>query len=220
MEEGKLRERSIRVSLVDDDDLVRSSLSALIDGADGFACVGTYANAEDAVEQVPLDPPDVLLMDINLPAMSGIECVVKLRTNLSDMAIIMLTMFEDDDNVFDSLRSGAGGYLLKRTPQAQILAAVRDAHEGGAPMTSSIARKVVQLMEQTATDVAATGEGLASLSPREKEILTQLAQGYRYKEIAENLDIGVETVRSHLGRIYKKLHVTSRTEATAKFLKH
>ena len=126
MDETKLRAPPIRVSLVDDDDLVRSSMSVLINAADGFACVGAYANAEEAVEKVPLDPPDVLLMDINLPGMTGIECVEKLNTKLPDMQIIMLTMFEDEEKVFDSLRAGAGGYLLKRTPQKQIHVAVKN----------------------------------------------------------------------------------------------
>ncbi len=157
-------------------------------------------------------------MDINMPGLSGIECVAKLHRELPDLSIIMLTMFEDDDNVFESLRSGASGYLLKRTPHTKILEAIEDAHSGGAPMTSSIARKVVQLMEKTAVREAAVREGLADLSPREGEILAQLSRGARYKEIAESLHISIETVRTHLRRIYQKLHVTSRTEATVKFL--
>jgi DNA-binding NarL/FixJ family response regulator len=208
----------IRVSVVDDDDLVRESLCTLINGADGFVCVAAYNSAESAIAGMTDHPADVTLMDINLPAMSGIECVAELKTVHTEMEIIMLTMFEDDDNVFDSLRAGASGYLLKRTTHAQILAAIQDVHHGGSPMSSSVARKVVHMVEQTSPRKSGEAEGLGDLSPRELEILEHLAGGYRYKEIADTLSISIETVRTHLRRLYKKLQVTSRTEAAVKFL--
>jgi DNA-binding NarL/FixJ family response regulator len=168
--------------------------------------------------------PEVILMDIRLPQMSGIECVRRLKEVLPGTQIIMLTMYEDDQLVFDSIRAGASGYLLKRTPHVEILAAIQDVHGGGSPMTSSIARKVVQMARQSRPAAAgflngsARQDQLAHLSPREKEILRHLTHGYRYKEIAERLGIDIETVRTHLRRIYEKLHVSSRTEAAVKFL--
>ena len=208
----------VRVSIVEDDDLVRESLAVLIGGASGFACVGAYANAEAALARITTDPPDVILMDIKLPRMSGIECVRNLKQVLPAAQIVMLTMYEDDNLVFESLKAGASGYLLKRTPHVEILAALEDVHQGGSPMTSSIARKVVQLVAHMSTAAPPTTGGLSRLSARETEILTHLAQGFRYKEIADTLGINVETVRTHLRRIYEKLQVTSRTEATLKFL--
>lgn len=208
----------VRVSIVEDDDLVRESLAVLIGGASGFACVGAYANAEVALARITTDPPDVILMDIKLPRMSGIECVRNLKQVLPAAQIVMLTMYEDDNLVFESLKAGASGYLLKRTPHVEILAALEDVHQGGSPMTSSIARKVVQLVAHMATAAPPATGGLSRLSARETEILTHLAQGFRYKEIADTLGINVETVRTHLRRIYEKLQVTSRTEATLKFL--
>jgi DNA-binding NarL/FixJ family response regulator len=164
------------------------------------------------LKEIPRHPPDVVLMDINLPRMSGIECVRRLKAALPATQIIMLTMYEDDHCVFDSLTAGASGYLLKRTPHAQILEAIQDVHQGGSPMTSSIARRVVRAVGEAASS------DLAHVSPREEEILTLLAKGYRYKEIADALHLSVETIRTHLRRIYEKLHVSSRTEAVVKFL--
>jgi DNA-binding NarL/FixJ family response regulator len=210
---------AIRVALVEDDEPVRASLSVLINGANGFACVSACATAEEALERIPPEKPDVVLMDINLPKMSGIECARRLRDILPETQVIMLTMYEDDHRVFDSLTAGASGYLLKRTPHAQILEAIRDVHQGGSPMSSSIARRVVGVVrELRAAAPAAAHSALAQVSPREEEILNLLAKGYRYKEIAEALHLSVETVRTHLRRIYEKLHVSSRTEAVVKFL--
>src|SRR5436190_23738884 len=228
----------IRVAIVEDDDLVRESLAVLIGGAAGFACVGAYPSGEQALEQIHSQIPDVVLMDIHLPKMSGIECVRGLKEQLPNAQIVMLTMYEDDKLVFDSIRAGASGYLLKRTPHVQILAAIQDIHQGGSPMTSSIARKVVQLLREppirrtedecriadfrnadtSSASPARRTSSLPRLSPREMEILTLLAKGYRYKEIAETLAINIETVRTHLRRIYEKLQVSSRTEAVVKFL--
>jgi RNA polymerase sigma factor (sigma-70 family) len=210
---------AIRVALVEDDKPVRASLAVLIDGANGFSCVCACATAEEALRRIPLEKPDVVLMDINLPKMSGIECVRRLKATLPATQIIMLTMYEDDHCVFDSLVAGASGYLLKRTPHVQILESIRDVHQGGSPMTSSIARRVVRVVRQVrAADAAAASSALAQVTPREEEILTLLSKGYRYKEIAEALHLSVETIRTHLRRIYEKLHVSSRTEAVVKFL--
>jgi len=208
----------IIVAIVEDDDLVRESLAVLVGGAPGFSCVGAYASGEEALRHLPARQPDVVLMDIHLPGISGIECVRKLTALLPKTQTIMLTMYEDENAVFESLQAGAAGYLLKRTPHVQVLAAIDDVHQGGSPMSSAIARKVVQLARQAPGNGQAAAAGLAHLSPRETEILTHLAKGYRYKEIAEALSINIETVRTHLRRIYEKLRVGSRTEAVVKFL--
>src|SRR6476660_4926954 len=162
---------AIKVSLVEDDDLVRESLAVLINGASGFTCVGAYATSEEALERVAADAPDVVLMDIHLPKMSGVECVRRLKAILPGSQIIMLTMYEDDKLVFDSLRAGATGYLLKRTQHALILAAIEDVLHGGSPMTSSIARKVVQIARHARAPNSASETSLPHLSPRELEIL-------------------------------------------------
>lgn len=211
---------AISVSVVEDDELVRESLAILIGGAEGFACAGAYSTAEEALHEIPAHQPDVVLMDIHLPAMTGIEAVRSLSQALPAVQIIMLTAYEDDQAVFDSLQAGAAGYLLKRTPHVQILAAIEEVHRGGSPMTSSIARKVVQLARRASAAQPSNPIGLANLSPRETEILSLLAKGYRYKEIADELHINVETVRTHLRRIYQKLQVDSRTEAVVKFFGH
>jgi DNA-binding NarL/FixJ family response regulator len=223
-----MSDRPIQVALVEDDDVIRESLAVLINGAPGFRCVIACNSGEMALERLPGVGPDVVLMDIHLPGISGVETVRRLKPVCSSTQFIMLTMYEDDSSVFESLSAGATGYLLKRTAHAQVLEAIHDVWMGGAPMTSSIARKVVQSMQraQTARQSAppaatssAGAEGLANVSPREEEVLRLLAQGFRYKEIADNLGITVETVRTHLRRIYDKLHVTSRTEAVVAYLK-
>lgn len=209
----------IKVALVEDDDVIRESLSVLINGAAGFVCVCASASAELALQAVPQAQPNVALIDVNLPGMSGIECVARLKQACPQMQIVMLTMFEDDDAIFNSLAAGATGYLLKRTPHVQILDAIEDVHAGGSPMTGSIARRLVRSFQQTRPSPRDEfAPQPLNLSPREQEVLTCLAQGYRYKEIADRLAINVETVRTHLRRIYEKLHVSSRTEAVVKFL--
>jgi len=216
----------IKVALVEDDDVVRESLSVLINGAAGFICVCASPNAEAALQEVPLAKPDVVLMDINLPRMSGIECVARLKAACPSAQIVMLTMYEDDAAIFDSLTAGATGYLLKRTPHVQILEAIEEVYAGGSPMTGSVARRIVQSVQEARGQRASTqpeeieAPSLLNVSPREHEVLTLLAKGYRYKEIAEALGIEVETVRTHLRRIYEKLHVSTRTEAVVKFLRH
>ncbi len=206
---------AIRVSIVEDNDQFRDTLSRVLSEADGFECVGQFATAEDALRELPKLKPDVVLMDINLPRMNGVECVRRLKQLVPETQVVMLTVYEDTDNIFNALAAGATGYLLKRTSRAELLQAIRDVHRGGSPMTSQIARKVVQSFQKPAPSVHATAE----LTPREREVLDYLAQGFLYKEIADKLGISYETVHTHIRRIYEKLQVRTRTEAVAKFLR-
>lgn len=206
---------AIRVAIVEDDTLVRENLSQLIDDAAGFRCTGAYATAERALNQIPRDPPDVVLMDLNLPGVSGVECVRRLNKLMPRLQIMMLTVYEDSDKVFAALEAGAGGYLLKRTSPDKLLEAIQDLHNGGAPMSSYIARKVVQSFRERSS----RAQDVDKLSPREEEILHLVARGYHNKEIATQLDISTETVRVHLRNIYEKLHVNSRSQAVAIFLR-
>jgi DNA-binding NarL/FixJ family response regulator len=205
---------TITVSIVEDDERVRGTLARLIDRSPGFRCVSQHPNAEHALQELPGVKPAVVLMDINLPGMNGVECVRRLKPLLPEAQIMILTVYEDTDLIFNALASGATGYLLKRTPAAELLAAVRDVHNGGSPMTSHIARKVVQSFRRN--DAPARDD--AALSPREQEVLSHLASGYLYKEIAAALNISYDTVHTYIRRIYEKLQVHSRTEAVAKHL--
>ena len=203
----------IKVSIVEDNDKIRESLAILIDGGSGFSCVSSHASAEEALQEIPLEKPDVVLLDINLPNMSGVECVRELKAATPSLKIIMHTVYEDRERLFSSLRAGADGYLLKRTPPGKLLEAIAEVHSGHAPMSGQIARLVVDYFHQN--NLAGKTD---PLTPREQEILEHLAKGYRYKEIADTLGIGFATVRTHLRNIYEKLHVSSRTEAVVKFL--
>jgi len=205
----------IKVSIVEDDNRIRESLAVLIDGGENIRCISSYATAEEAVEKIPTRKPDVVLMDINLPKMSGIECVRKLKTLLPKLQILMLTMYEDDDLVFQSLMAGASGYLVKRTSPAELLQAIEEVHSGASPMSGKIARTVVEYFQR----LQSASPQEENLSKREQEILDLLVKGYRYKEIADALSISFETVRSHLKNIYDKMHVHSRTEAVVKYLR-
>jgi DNA-binding NarL/FixJ family response regulator len=204
----------IKVAIVEDDGGLRERLTLLLDESPGFRCLGTYVNAEVALKQLPLEWPDVVLMDINLPRMSGIECVVKLKALRPTLQMIMLTVYMDSDSILKSLMAGASGYLLKRSPTGEILEALAEVQRGGAPMSSAIARKVVEYFQHKPAPVP--GE---TLTKREQEILGRLAQGYRDKEIAEALAISLPTVRTHVRNIYDRLHVRSRAEAVARFLR-
>ncbi|MDO8549500.1 MAG: response regulator transcription factor [Ignavibacteria bacterium] len=206
---------NINVAIVEDNDKIRDGLSLLIDGSDGFHCVATYSNAEDALKYLPSKKPDVVLMDIQLPKMSGIQCVENLIEKSPDLQIMMLTVYEDNEQVFKSLVAGATGYILKRTPPAELLEAIKELHEGGSPMSDQIARKVVQTFQQ----IGKSSKETENLSERETEILSYLAKGYQDKEIAEKFFLSVKTIRTHLRNIYKKLHVHSRTEAVLKYLR-
>jgi DNA-binding NarL/FixJ family response regulator len=204
---------SIKVSIVEDDAGIRESLAILINGAQGFRCGTTFANAEVALKQLPLDWPDVVLMDINLPKMSGIELVAKLKVLRPTLQVLMLTVYADNEKIFKSLKAGASGYLLKQTPPNEILDAINDVNRGGSPMSNSIARQVVLYFQQRPP-----ANETENLSRRELEILGHLAKGYQYKEIADILTLSVLTVRAHIRNIYEKLHVHSRTEAVVKYL--
>lgn len=205
----------ITVSIVEDDHRIRESLAILIDGVENIRCISSHPNGEEALKEIVVKKPDVVLMDINLPGMSGIECVRKLKAALPKLQILMLTMYEDDDQVFQSLMAGASGYLVKRTTPAEILQAIEEVHSGASPMSGRIARTVVEYFQKLQN--AAPEE--ENLSKREQEILDLLVKGYRYKEIADTLSVSFETVRSHLKNIYAKLHVHSRTEAVVKYLR-
>jgi len=205
----------ITVSIVEDNDKLRETLARALNRAEGFRCISEYPNAEDALKALPEDRPNVVLMDINLPGMNGVECVRQLKQLIPETQIVMLTVYEDTENIFSALKAGATGYMLKRTTQAELLEAIREVNRGGSPMTTHIARKVVQTLQQTPAPTQPT----EVLSPREQEVLDCLAKGFLYKEIAEKLGISYETVHTYIRRIYEKLQVRTRTEAVAKFLR-
>jgi DNA-binding NarL/FixJ family response regulator len=209
----------IAVSIVDDEVKLRQSIATFINGSPGFKCLSGYGSAEEALSRLPGDKPDVVLMDINLGAMSGIECVEKLKEKSPDVQILMLTVYEDTEKIFRALAAGANGYLLKRSSPTKLLAAIREVHGGGSPMTSSIARKVVASFQKQKTAADTGGEKPGHLSPREQAVLDGLARGWTYKLIASELDISIDTIRTYIRRIYEKLHVQSRTEAVAKYLR-
>jgi DNA-binding NarL/FixJ family response regulator len=204
----------IKVSIVEDSRGTRQSLAELLGNSPALCCIGAYRDAEQALQRIPAEPPDVVLMDINLPGMSGIECVARLKERLPKVQVLMLTTYDDSNLIFDSLRNGASGYLLKNMPSAEIVQAVEQVHAGGAPMSMLIARKVVSHFQEIKEPATEGGK----LTRREQEILALLARGYLYKEIGDQLGITLSTVRAHLHAIYEKLHVQSRTQAVVKFL--
>lgn len=203
----------ISVAIVEDNHDIRSAMELLINGSEGYACIGAFNNAEMALEKVPQLLPNVVLMDFNLPGMNGIECIARLKAEFPDMQFMMLTVYEDDDKIFMALEAGASGYILKKTSPGDLLDAIRELHDGGSPMSSQIARRVVAYFQKQAKPNPA----LEALTSREKEILDQLSKGFLYKEIAGNLFISIETVRRHVHNIYEKLHVRSRTDAVNKY---
>ena len=206
---------SIHVGIVEDDASIRESVSALVGSAPGYSCKHVYDSVEAAIASLRDPVPEVLLMDINLGGMSGIEGVRRLKATFPSMQILMLTVFEENEKIFQSLCAGASGYLLKRTPPEKIIEAVAEVHQGGAPMTASVARKVLTLFTRVAPPVAPE----TNLTPREMEILQHLVSGSSYKKIARELFISFDTVNSHIKNIYEKLQVHSKTEAVAKALK-
>jgi len=203
----------IRVSIIEDDAPLRAIFVEWLRQAEGVEFVGEYPDAESALQRIASDRPDVVLSDINLPRMNGIECVRRLKPRLPKTQFVMLTVYEDTDKIFDALAAGATGYLLKQTTREELLAAIHAVLAGDSPMTSNIARKVVQSFQRRPA-----AEPVAALSPRENEILELLARGYLYKEIADKLKIAGPTVNSFIRRIYEKLHVHSRSQAIAKYL--
>jgi DNA-binding NarL/FixJ family response regulator len=206
----------IKVSIVDDEVDLRENIAGYVDSAKGFRCLGVHGSAEDALVNLPKEKPDVVLMDINLGGMSGIECVRRLKPLMPATQVVMLTVFDDTEKIFSALAAGASGYLLKRLAPAKLLEAIREVHEGGSPMSAPIARKVVVSLQPV---LAAPGGETIALSPREREVLDGLAEGQAYKQIADKLGVSIHTVRNYIRRIYEKLHVCSRTEAVAKYLR-
>ncbi len=203
----------ITVAIVEDDERISRTLAMILDDAADCRCVGQYRSGEEAVAAIPAQAPRVIIMDVNLPGINGVECVRRLVAKGVASHILMLTVHKDTDVIFEALAAGATGYLVKPVQAEQLLAAVRDIYGGGAPMTSSIARKVVQTFHR---QPAAAGE---ALSARETEVLDWLAKGHSYKEIAEQMNVSYSTVHTHIERIYKKLHVSSRAQAVARHLR-
>ena len=206
-------DRPIKVVIVEDDEAVRTIFCDWIREAEGFVCLDQFANAEEALNQLAHQPPDVALVDINLTGMNGIECVRRLKPVLPNTQFVMLTVCEDANHIFAALSAGATGYMLKRTPREALLTALREARDGGSPMSGNIARKVVQFL-QSGPPKGSTTEGL---SPRENEVLALLARGYLYKEVAETIGIRMDTVKTYIRRICEKLHVHSRAQAVARY---
>lgn len=208
--------RITRVAVVEDSDTLRQCLEKMIEGAQGYKCVCTCATTEEALAEIPKAKPDVVMMDIHLPGESGIICTARLRRTMPELQIIILTVYNDTKMVFQALKAGACGYVLKRADEKEILAAIAEVRAGGAPMTSEIARMLVRsFMEPPSASLTSKEQ----LSPREMEILASLAEGLSNKEIAVRLDISAGTVRAHLIRIYEKLHVRCRTEAAVEYLR-
>ena len=205
---------SIKVSIVEDNRGIRESLGQILDCTDGFRLGDACATGEEALRRLVNNPPDVVLMDINLPRMSGVSCVRELKPCLQQTQFIMLTIENDSQRVFESLQAGAAGYLVKNLTPEKILAAIEEVHRGGSPMSSQIARMLVQTFQNDGRSRRQEEE----LTPREQEILTLLTRGYRSKEAADELGISVQTVHTHLRNIYEKLHVRSRAEAVARYL--
>lgn len=206
---------SISISIVEDEEGIRNGMLRVLQRTPDFRCLGSYATAEEALQELPRSnpKPDIVLMDINLPGMNGVECVKRLKAAMPTIQIMMVTVYENPERIFEALAAGATGYLLKQTPAPELIDAIRDMHRGGAPMSSQIARKVVMSFQ------AAPPSGEAdTLSPREQEILAWLAKGFLIKEIADKLGISFDTVRSHIRRIYEKLQVHSRAQAVAKYV--
>src|ERR1700742_2506072 len=206
---------SIAVAIVEDDVPAREILAGWIRNAEGFRCAGDFDDSETALVKLPEEKPSVVLFDINLPGMNGIECVRRLKPRLPDTQFLMVTVYEDANHIFNALSAGASGYLLKQMRRSELLDALKDVHAGGSPMSSQIARKVVQSFRRDETETK-DGE-MVGLSQREREVLELLARGYLYKEIAEMLKISVQTVNTYIRRIYEKLHVRSRAQAVAKY---
>ncbi len=205
----------VRIAIVEDQSGVAESLKKLINRATGLQVIATYPNAEAALAEIPKEKPDVVLMDIGLPGMSGIQCVRELKSLLPALTIVMLTVYDEGEYLFDSLKAGASGYLLKRTTGEKLIEAINEARLGGVPLTRQMAGKMAHYFQQMGT---ATSE-METLTRRERETLALLAEGFRYKEIADRLGIGIETVREYVRNTYRKLHVSSRTEAVVKYLK-
>jgi DNA-binding NarL/FixJ family response regulator len=214
---------TLTICIVDDNVDIRSALEQIINMSDGYTLLGSFASAEEAIDKIPSLQPQIVLMDINLGGMSGIECVGILKPLYPDILYMMCTVYEEDEKIFEALNAGASAYILKKTAPAKLLEAIKELSEGGAPMSGQIARKVVAAFSQVKNTpqkiTAANNKELSTLSNREMEIIELLAKGLLYKEIAANLFISPETVRKHVYHIYEKLHVNNRVEAVNKYFK-
>ncbi len=208
--------QDIKIGIVEDNHELREALQQMIEAAPGLHCVCAYSNAEDAIRNLPKNAPDVVLMDIHLPFRSGIECTRRLKDLCPALQVLILTVYEDSESIFDALKAGASGYLLKRSSPSEILAAIADLRIGGAPMSSQIARQVVASFQAPAPSLESEGE---PLSERESEVLGYITKGYSSKEIADKMHVSINTVKTHLKHIYQKLHVRSRTEILLRFLR-
>jgi DNA-binding NarL/FixJ family response regulator len=208
--------KNIRVAIFDDNTLLRDSLFDLIDASEGFICVGAFPNCENVLQNVKDTKPDVILMDIEMPVVSGIDAVILIKEKFPQVKILMQTIFEDDEKVFQSICNGAEGYILKNTPPGEILLSLKEIYEGGAPMTPAIATKVLRMFKN---NLSARKDESFNLSIREKEVLKLLVEGLSYKMIADGCFISLETVSGHMKNIYKKLQVHSKGEAVAKAIK-
>ena len=207
---------SIKVAIFEDNRNLREGLFQLIDGSDGFRCVGAFANCDRLIQNIKESKPDVVLMDIEMPGLSGIEAIKILKENFPEIKVLMETIFEDNDKIFDSICNGAEGYILKNTPPVLILSAIKEIYEGGAPMTPSVASKVLKMFKKNSS--AYLKENI-DLTEREKEILRSLVEGMSYKMIAATCFISIDTVSGHIKNIYKKLQVHSKSEAVVKAIK-
>lgn len=205
----------IKVGIIEDNNTLRHSLVHLIDDSEGMQCVVSLSNLLNVVSEFHKATPDIVLMDIGLPNISGIEGVVTVKDNFENIEVLMFTVFEDDDKIFEAIKAGASGYLLKKTPPEEIVEAIKTLYNGGAPMSASIARRVIQSFQSSPN----TKEDF-NLTPREKEILHSLVDGLSYKKLAEKYFISIPTVRTHINHIYEKLHVNSKAQAVAKVLKN
>jgi len=209
-----MKKSVINIAVVEDVRGTRENLTELLRRSPGLNCVGAFASGEDALKKLPPLAPDVVLMDINLPGMNGVQCTAQLKALLPKTQFLMLTAYDNSDLIFESLRSGASGYLMKNTVPDEIIQAIEQVHAGGSPMSMSIARKVVSHFQE----IKKPSTEFEQLTPREMEILSLLAKGFLYKEIADQLQISLHTVRGHVHLVYEKLHVQSRSEAIIKFL--
>jgi DNA-binding NarL/FixJ family response regulator len=208
----------INIIIVEDNETIREGLRILIDGTENYHCSATFSNCEDMLKKIKKLEFDIMLMDIDLPGMSGIEGIRKVKEIYPDSIILVLTIYEENDRVFEALFAGASGYLVKKTPPARLLEAIKEAYEGGAPMSSQIARKVVNFFQKN-KQLEHHDDSDTNLTPREKEVLSGLVEGHSIKAIADSLHISIETVRFHFRNIYKKLHVHSQSEAVVKAIK-
>jgi DNA-binding NarL/FixJ family response regulator len=210
-----MSKKTITFSIVDDDTDLREKIAIFVATTPGFRCISQYESAEEALTHLPKDKPEVILMDINFGGMSGIDCVRKLKPLLPESQFVMLTVFEDTKKIFQALTAGASGYLLKRMPPEKLIEAIREVHEGGSPMSAPIARIVIHMLR----NIPQPGESAENLPDRQRQVLDGLAAGKTYKQIADEMDMSIHTVRTYIRRIYEKLHVHSRTEAVAKYLR-